>query len=51
MPRVALRAMTLELATWIPDRWRSDLIASGIKGGKANHERKATKKPTRRVRG
>jgi len=38
--------MMLELPTWAAERWRSDLMASGIKGGKANQERKATKKPT-----
>lgn len=39
----------LELPTWAAERWRSDLIASGIKGGKANQERNATKKPTVQV--
>lgn len=32
--KVAHKAMTLELATWAAERWRSDLIASGIKGGR-----------------
>ena len=44
--RVAARAMMLEFPTCAFVRWRSDLMASGMSGGKANHERKATKKPT-----
>jgi hypothetical protein len=40
----------LEFATWAADRWRSDFIASGISGGNANHERKATKNPTCRTK-
>lgn len=36
-----------ELAICTLVRWRSDLMASGMRGGKANHDRNATKKPTR----
>lgn len=46
MTSVAHRATILELPTWVEVRWRSDLMASGMSGGKANHERKATKKAT-----
>lgn len=44
--RVETKAMILEFPTCAVVRWRSDLMASGISGGNANHERNATKKPT-----
>jgi hypothetical protein len=38
--------MMFELATWSALRPRSARMASGMSGGKANQERKATKKPS-----
>ena len=45
---VAVKARIFELATSAVVNSKSALIASGIKGGKANHDKKATKKPTGR---
>jgi hypothetical protein len=40
------RAMILEFPTCALVRCRSDLIASGMSGGNANHDRNATKNAT-----
>jgi hypothetical protein len=40
------RAMILEFPTCAVVRFRSDLIASGMSGGNANHDRNATKNAT-----
>ena len=43
---VAHSATMLELATCLSVSFKSDLMASGISGGKANQDRNATKNPT-----
>ena len=40
------RAMMLEFPTCAVVKCRSDLIASGMSGGNANHDKKATKNAT-----
>ena len=44
--RLAVTAMTPELPISALVKFKSCLIASGTRGGKANHDKKATKKPT-----
>jgi hypothetical protein len=47
---VATSATIFELAISTVVKWRSVLSVTGIRGGKAYHERKETKKPSQESR-